>query len=177
MLHANLTLIAMALTPTLTLGLGIALQDGFTYRSTIGALQYLLLTRPDFSFSVNKACLFLHSPADEHWKAVKRILHYLYGTIDLKLKLSVASVSSFDAYSNADWSGCPKDWRSTSGWMFFLRNNLISWSTRKHKIVAASSTEAGYRALANTTAKLVWLRSLMFEIGIPHLGSSCWNVY
>jgi hypothetical protein len=37
-------------------------QDATRYRSVVGALQYLTLTRPDLSFSMNCVCQFLHSP-------------------------------------------------------------------------------------------------------------------
>jgi histone deacetylase 1/2 len=40
------------------------------YRSIVGALQYLTLTRPDISFSVNKVCQYLHAPTTAHWSAV-----------------------------------------------------------------------------------------------------------
>ena len=51
--------------------------EAFTYRSTVGGLQYLCMTRPDISFAVNKACQFLAAPTDVHWSAMKRILRYV----------------------------------------------------------------------------------------------------
>jgi histone deacetylase 1/2 len=51
--------------------------DATRYRSVVGALQYLTLTRPDISLSVNKVCQFLQTPTDVHWTVVKRILRYL----------------------------------------------------------------------------------------------------
>ena len=47
-------------------------DDSFRYRSVVGTLQYLTLTRPDISFAVNKVCQFLSQPTEVHWEAAKR---------------------------------------------------------------------------------------------------------
>lgn len=47
------------------------------FRSIVGALQYVVITKPDIAFAVNKACQFMHRVLDTHFKAVKRILRYL----------------------------------------------------------------------------------------------------
>ena len=61
---------------------GEAIANVTKYRSIIGALQYATIIRPDISYSVNKVCQFMQQPLDEHWKAMKRILKYLEGTIN-----------------------------------------------------------------------------------------------
>jgi hypothetical protein len=61
------------------------LVDVTRYSSIVGGLQYLTLTRPDLAFSVNKVCQCLHAPTTLHLTAVKRILRFVRGTIDLGL--------------------------------------------------------------------------------------------
>ena len=61
---------------------GMPTVDPTFYRSIVGALQYVTLTRPEIAYSVNRVCQFMHCPLDEHWKAVKRILRYLAGKLN-----------------------------------------------------------------------------------------------
>jgi histone deacetylase 1/2 len=77
-------------------------DDSTRYRSIVGALQYLTLTRPDISFSVNKVCQFLHAPTTIHWTIVKRILRYIKGTLKLGLSFKRSSSSLLSAFSDAD---------------------------------------------------------------------------
>jgi hypothetical protein len=52
----------------------LSAEDSTKYRSIIGELQYLTLTRPDLAYSINKVCQLLHSPMTEHLTVVKWIL-------------------------------------------------------------------------------------------------------
>ena len=143
-------------------------DDATRYRSVVGALQYLTLTRPDISFSVNKVCQFLHAPTTVHWSTVKRILRYVQSTIKLGLHIKKSESMLVSAFSDADWAGCVDDRRSTGGFAVFLGSNLVSWTARKQPSVSRSSTEAEYKALANATAELLWIQKLLTEIGIHH---------
>uniref|UniRef100_A0A2N9ELD8 Reverse transcriptase Ty1/copia-type domain-containing protein n=1 Tax=Fagus sylvatica TaxID=28930 RepID=A0A2N9ELD8_FAGSY len=49
---------------------GTSLSDPSSYRSVVGSLQYLSLTRPDISFAVNKVCQFMANPTEDHWSAM-----------------------------------------------------------------------------------------------------------
>ncbi|XP_019157743.1 PREDICTED: LRR receptor-like serine/threonine-protein kinase GSO1 [Ipomoea nil] len=141
--------------------------DPTQYRSFAGALQYLTVTRPDLSYAVNLLCQHIHAPTTTDWTYLKRVLRYVKGTLNLGLRISRSTSMDIHDYSDSDWAGDPNDHKSTSGFAVFLGSNLISWVCRKQRTVARSSTEAKYKELADVSAEVTWLVSLLHEIGIP----------
>nr|XP_020172990.1 uncharacterized mitochondrial protein AtMg00810-like [Aegilops tauschii subsp. strangulata] len=162
----------MSSTDTLSAADGALLspEDATEYRSIVGGLQYLTIMCPDLSFAVNRVCQYLHAPTDVHRSAVKRILRYVRLTVSFGLHLRPSSSGVLSAFSDADWAGCPDDRRSTGGHAVFLGPNLIAWSARKQATVSRSNTEAEYKSVANATAELIWIESLLRELGVaqPH---------
>lgn len=126
---------------------GHPLEVATAYRSLVGALHYLTLTRPDVSFSVNKACQCMANPTTAHWTALKRLLRYLHGTFTYGLHIQPSASLNIHAYADTDQASCPDDRRSAGGYGIFLGPNLVSWSSAKQHVVFRSSTEAKYRLL------------------------------
>ncbi|GJR23988.1 ribonuclease H-like domain-containing protein [Tanacetum coccineum] len=146
---------------------GDSVSDSTLYRSLAGGLQYLTFTRPDISYAVQHICLHMHDPRESHLAALKRVLRYVRGTLDHGLKLHVSSTSQLNAYTNADWAGCPVTRRSTSGYCVFLGDNILSWSAKRQVTLSRSSAEAKYRGVANVVAETAWIRNLLRELHNP----------
>ncbi|KAJ0477853.1 putative RNA-directed DNA polymerase [Helianthus annuus] len=91
----------MEINSNLALGDSPQLADPAQFRQIVGALQYLTLSRPDITFAVNKVSQFMHSPTENHWSAVKRILRYLHGTSNFGLLIQQNSAPVIHAYTDA----------------------------------------------------------------------------
>ena len=171
LVKTNLTMCRSSSTPT-CLNQKVAMRDSrlfdmpSLYRNTVGALQYLTLTRPDIAFAVNELSQFLHAPTVNHWTACKRILRYLQGTSTVGLVFKPATRMLLEGYADVDWASNLDDRRSTSGNCVFLGGNIICWSSRKQRVVVRRSTKYEYQALASAATELVWLNSLFKELGI-----------
>lgn len=144
-------------------------QEGdLKYRHIIGCLMHATqTTRPDLCASTYYLSRFQNCFTNEHHAHAKRVLRYVQGTRDLKLVYHRSqSADVLVGYSDSDWGGDKNDYKSTSGYVFKVFGNTVSWLSRKQSTVALSSTEAEYVALAEAVCEAKWLRSLLCEMGI-----------
>ncbi|GJV71111.1 putative ribonuclease H-like domain-containing protein [Tanacetum coccineum] len=111
------------------------------------------------------------TPKTSHLHAVKRIFRYLKGKP--KLGLWYPRVSSFDleAYSDSDYAGANLDRKSTTGGCQFLGRRLISWQCKKQTIVATSTTEAEYVAVANCCGQVLWIQNQLLDYGFNFMNT------
>jgi hypothetical protein len=139
------------------------------YQAAIGSLMYAMLgTRPDLAYSVSYLSRFAARPSHDAWKAVKRVMRYIRGTLDYGLVYCRSQTTSrLLGYSDADWSNCPDSSRSVSGYTFMLAGGAVSWASARQPCVALSSTEAEYIALTEAAKEAIWLRTFFAEIGRP----------
>ncbi|GAV58087.1 hypothetical protein CFOL_v3_01621 [Cephalotus follicularis] len=128
------------------------------YQRLVGKLIYLSHTRPDIAYPVSMVSQFMHSPSEVHMEAAIRILQYLKLAPGKGLLFSKNTHLNIEGYTDADWAGSISDRRSTSGYFTFVGGNLVTWRSKKQKVVALSSAEAEFRGIARAICELFWLR-------------------
>ncbi|GJY38444.1 putative ribonuclease H-like domain-containing protein [Tanacetum coccineum] len=104
-------------------------------------------------------------PTKKHFEAIKRVFRYLKGTINMGLWYPKDNAMSLTAYADADHAGCQDSRRSTSGSAQFLGDRLVSWSSKKQRSTAISTTEAEYIAMSGCCAQILWMRSQLKDYG------------
>jgi hypothetical protein len=135
--------------------------DATMYRSVIGSLRYLVNTRPDIAHAVGIASRYMEAPSTSHWAVVKQILRYLQGTLSYGCRYKAGGETVLTGYSDSDFAGDIDDRKSTMGVVFFLGDNLVTWSAQKQKTVALSSCEAEYVAASTAACQGIWLNRLV----------------
>ena len=146
---------------------GEAVHDVRHYQRLVGRLIYLTITRPDITYAVSMVSQFMHSPIVHHLNIVKRILRYLKGSIGRGIIMHNNHSTIISGYTDADWAGNAIDRKSKIGHCTFVGGNLVTWKSKKQQVVARSSVEAEYRAMAVTACELIWLKGLLSDLGFP----------
>nr|GEU39781.1 retrovirus-related Pol polyprotein from transposon TNT 1-94 [Tanacetum cinerariifolium] len=140
--------------------------DPSHYHGMIGTLFYLTASRPDLQFVICMCAWYQAWPTKKHLHAVKKIFRYLRGIVNRGLWYPKDSLIALIAFADADHAGCQDTRRSTSGSLQFQGDRLISWSSKRQKSAAISSTEAEYIALSGCCAQILWMRSQLTDYGL-----------
>jgi hypothetical protein len=162
----------------------VLLPNPRIYQEAVGSLLYLSCgTRPDIAFAVNQAAKFTHEPTELHWQAVKRIFRYVRGTLHFGVEYGnctkgldhldytvqipdfSGSVTDFSGFADSSYA-MAFDAKSVTGFVFLYNGGPISWASRRQTVTALSTSEAELIALSSAAKELVWLRKLLFGLGI-----------
>ncbi|GKA45943.1 retrovirus-related pol polyprotein from transposon TNT 1-94 [Tanacetum coccineum] len=157
--------VTVPIDPVVSLSLtdGDPLPDPSHYRTLVGKLIYLTITRPDISFVAQLLSKLSQAPRTTHMKALLKVLRYIKLCPSQGLHFILHNNLKLTAYCDSDWAACPITRRSV-GYAIFLGPCLISWSSKKQIVISRSSTEAEYRALADCTCEITWLQCLFKDL-------------
>lgn len=160
---------------------GLHLEDGIVndnnkvpYRELIGCITYATLTtRPDLCAATNFFSRFQSCYDDNHFQHAKRMLRYIQDTKNLKMIYRKQNNTAvLVGYADSDFAGDKNDRKSTSGFVYKVYGNTVSWSSKKQPTVSLSSTEAEYIALGGAICEGKWLRGLLRELNIDCGGAT-----
>ena len=124
----------------------------------IGSLLYLTASRPYILFSVCLCARFQPDPRESHSTIVKRIFRYLKGTTNLGLLYRKSLDYDLVELCDADYADDMIERKSTNGNCQFLRENRISWASKRHATIALSTAEAEYISAASCCTQLLWMK-------------------
>ncbi|KAH9724129.1 Integrase catalytic domain-containing protein [Citrus sinensis] len=137
------------------------------YASAVGSLMYVMVcTRPDISQAVSMVSKYMHNPGKNQWLAVKLILRYLYGTVDVGLLFKKDCGQQCVGYCDSDFAGDLNKRRSTTGYVFTLGGGPVSWRSILQSTIALSTTEAEYMAATEAVKEAIWLKGLFGDLGV-----------
>ncbi|GKV35094.1 hypothetical protein SLEP1_g43407 [Rubroshorea leprosula] len=144
------------------------------YASAVGSLMYAMVcTHPDISHVVSVVSRYMANPGKGHWEAVKWILRYLRGTVDVGLVYDRSANPSGNVvgFVDFDFADDLDKRRSTTGYVFTLLGCAISWKATLQSTVALSTTEAEYMAITEAVKEALWLKGLVSDLGNQINGS------
>ena len=78
----------------------------------------------------------MSSPTIDHWAAIEQILCYMKGALRRGILYSNHRHNRIKCFYDAYWIGYKEDMRSTSGYYVFVRRNLVSWKSKKQRVVS-----------------------------------------
>ena len=145
--------------------------DKERYRRMVGKLIYLSHTKLDIAYAVGVVSRFMHMPQIQHMTSVMRILRYLKGTSSRGLLFDKNDNLDLLSYTDADWGGDRDNRKSTSRYFTIVGGNLVTWKSKKQKVVALSSAEVEFWGIVKGITKVLWIRKLLGELNFPQKGS------
>ena len=143
---------------------GVELVDKGRYQRLLGKLIHLSHIRPDIAYAIGVVSRFIHQPHVQHMNAITRILRYLKGTIGRGVLFKRGNDLEIEAHTDADWVGNPNDRKSTSGYFSLVGGNIITWRSKKQKVIALSSAEAEFRDSSLGICEVLWIRKLLIKL-------------
>lgn len=104
------------------------------YKSLVGSLRYLTITRPDIVYGVGLVSRYMEKPMQTHWLAANRILRYLKGTLNLGLFYAYGDEAKLFGYSDSDLGYDQDERKSTTGYVFYFSSTAFSWTSKNKQL-------------------------------------------
>jgi hypothetical protein len=118
----------------------------------------------------------MHCASEVHFKAAKRVVRYIKGTLSYGIQFSCIENFDLQGYADSDWAGSCDDMKSTSGYCFSFGSRIFSWCSKKQEVIAQSTAEAEYVAATAAANQVLWLRKILADLDMEQKKATRVNV-
>lgn len=139
------------------------------YASAAGSPKYAMVcTWPDLSQALSVVSRYTRRLGKEHWQVVRGFLDTSKEqVIYMGLIYGCESTCNLAGFSDSEFATDFDGRRSVIGYAFTIGKFLVSWKATSQPIVALSTIEAEYMALAEAAKEGIWLKGLVIDLGFP----------
>ena len=128
---------------------------------------YLGLDRPEINYAVVQLARVMASPCVGDLKALKRLCSFLKGAPRIVQTFEPQELPSvFEVYTDADFAGCERTRKSTTGIATMLGSHCLSTYCKTQSVIALSSGESEFYALGSASTRGLGTKSLLEDLGI-----------
>ena len=102
------------------------------YAEAIGSIMYAMVcTRPDIAYFISVLSRYMTKPKLKHWKAIKGLLRYIKGTLDVGLEFGKFTDGiDIIGYSDDDFAKDPEFKRSTTSYILTVCGSCVSCKSK-----------------------------------------------
>ena len=134
------------------------------YVKVVGSLMYAALgMRPNIAFAIQHLSQFTKFFSHKHWTAIKHVLRYLKGTKEDIISYKSSHKIHIEVFVNSDFAN-PADPLSICSYIILINGSCVSWSSKKQRTVALSTTEAKHMALTKAAKEVMCLHKLLINL-------------
>ena len=141
--------------------------------------NYLSQDRADDQYAAKEACRHMAALTRAAWGKLKRLVRYLlqFPRLSWMFERDECETDTIDVFSDSEWAGCVRTWRSTSGGVVTVGGSAIKRWSLTQATVTLSSGEAEYLALVKAACEGIGIQALARDLGwemrlIIHVDSS-----
>ena len=136
-------------------------QIADTFHSIMASLLFILRRcRLDIQTAVTFLCTRVSDPDEDDWKKLKRVLQYLYGTMDLVLTLGADDITKMKTWVDVSY-GIHDDCRSHTGGAISWGWGVLLTKCQKQKLNTKSSTEGEIVGVSDFLPNMIWARMFL----------------
>ena len=142
----------------------LSTQKQVRYQSGVGSLLYIVKhSRPDLNNSVRELSKSMDRANEEGYKKLLQVLNFIKYTTDLGIIFKTSKILTWnlECYSDSDFAGDTTNRKSISGYLIYVNQNLIAWSSKQQPIVTTSSTEDEYVSLSDMIKEILFIKGIL----------------